>query len=90
MTECGSEQRAFALDAYDAGPELPRVSVELIIYPDRRDGQLSVSLDLSDRECRALYETTPARGGAGHDYPEDARERVLDALRLEVPGDARG
>lgn len=60
----------------------PRFDVDFRFDTDNRDGELTVFLGLDTAECEAIWNDLQ---NGGHEYPDDARERVFEALRFNAP-----
>lgn len=59
----------------------PRFDTDVTIDTKEREGRMVVYLDLTEAECEAVWEQIT---GEGHEYPDDARQGVLEAMNLDV------
>lgn len=61
--------------------EEPRFDVDATIDTAEQSGEVIVRLGLTKAEAESMWRQI---SGDGHQYPEDARERVLSALKYNV------
>lgn len=73
----------FHMTGYEPGVgENPMFDVDVTFNTETRDGMLTVFIGLQQEDCEDLWEHIT--GGSGHSYPDDVRERVLEALEFPV------
>jgi predicted nucleic acid-binding Zn-ribbon protein len=65
----------------------PRFDVDATIDTEEETGEVTICLGLTKAEAEAMWEKI---SGHGHEYPEDARERVLEAMNYNVQRAAHG
>ena len=74
------ESPGVTIETARAGPECPRFGAELVVFPDRNDGQLVVTVNLSRSDLDGLMSTLAEFEDRGYSYPTAVREDVLSAV----------
>lgn len=74
------ESVGVTIETATAGPECPRFGSELVVYPERADGQLVVTVDLSRSDLDGLMGELAEFEGDRYPYSETVREDLLGVL----------
>jgi hypothetical protein len=73
-----TEYNLVALSGVD---DEPRFDVDMTIDTEEEQGEVMILLDLTKEECEAMWNQVQ---DGGHEYPEDVRKQVLQAMNYNV------